>query len=223
MNFEKIKPYLPYAYVIMPAVAGVIVLILAIVNSYAAVKAFLFIAAILLFVVSGLIYVYIFMLGERNRNYFLTDTTTGKNTRISELTFSRVNERMNFFISKRVRAESELWLDGFLGKRGLFGPNDVFKPLAVYKMLFDLGTRNEDSGWQLFFSMPDADFSRLINGLDNAGDVNMSKRLATIRATTDGTQTTLLAECLTRNMRYIQNRMLLYVKMHISEFNENKN
>ena len=223
MNFEKIKPYLPYAYVIMPALAGVIVLILAIVNQYAVVKTFLFIATVLLFILSGLVYVYIFMLGERNRNYFLTDTTTGKNTKISELTFSRVNERMNFFISKRVDAESELWLDGFLGKRGLFGPNDVFKPLAVYKMLFDLGAKNDDSRWELFFKMPDADFSRLINGLDNAGDVNMSKRLATIRATTDGTQTALLADCLTKNMRYMQNRMLLYVKMHISEFNENKN
>ena len=223
MNFEKIKPYLPYAYVIMPAVTGVIVLILAIVNQYAIVKTFLFIATVLLFILSGLVYVYIFMLDERNRNYFLTDTSSGKNMRASELTFSRINERMNFFISKRVEAESELWLNGFLGKRGLFGPNDVFKPLAVYKMLFDLGIRNEDACWQWFFSMPDADFSRLINGLDNAGDVNMSRRLTEIRSVTDGTQTKLLAGCLTRNNKYIQNRMLLYVKMHISEFNENKN
>ena len=222
MNFEKIKSYLPYAYVVMPSVAGIIVLILAISNQHAVVKAFLFIATVLLFVLSGFIYVYIFMLGERNRNYFLTDTSTGKNTRVSELTFSRVNERMNFFISKRVDAESELWLDGFLGKRGLFGPNDVFKPLAVYKMLFDLGARNDDAGWKLFFEMPDADFSRLINGLDNAGDVNMSRRLTEIRAVTDGTQTKRLADCLTGNMRYMQNRMLLYVKMHISEFNENR-
>ena len=223
MNFDKIKQYLPYAYVIMPALAGVIVLILAIVNQYAVVKTFLFIATVLLFILSGLVYVYIFMLGERNRNYFLTDISTGKNTRVSDLTFSRVNERMNFFISKRVDAESELWLDGFLGKRGLFGPNDVFKPLAVYKMLFDLANRNDEAGWKLFFDMPDADFSRLINGLDNAGDVNMSRRLTEIRSVTDGTQTKRLADCLTGNMRYMQNRMLLYVKMHISEFNENRN
>lgn len=222
MNFEKIKPYLPYAYVGMPAVGGLIVLILAIVNGYAVVKTFLFIAAFLLFALAGLIYVYIFVLGERNRNYFLTDTSTGRNMRVGDLTFSRVNERMNFFISKRVDAESELWIDGFLGKRGLFGQNDVFKPLAVYKMLFDLGAKNEEAAWHLFFDMPDADFSRLINGLDNAGDVKMSRRLATIRATNDGTQTKLLAECLTRNLRYIQGRMLLYVKMHISEFNENR-
>ena len=127
MNFDKIKPYLPYAYVIMSAVGGVIVLILAILNEFAVSKAFLFIASVLIFLFSGLTYVYIFVLGERNRNYFLTDTLTGKNMRISDLTFSRVNERMNFFISKRVQAESELWLDGFLGKRGLFGRNDVFK------------------------------------------------------------------------------------------------
>lgn len=223
MNFEKIKPYLPYAYVGMPAVGGLIVLILAIVNRYAVVKTFLFIAAFLLFALAGLIYVYIFVLGERNRNYFLTDTSTGRNMRVGDLTFSRVNERMNFFISKRVTAESELWLDGFLGKRGLFGQNDVFKPLAVYKMLFDLGSKNEEAGWQLFFDMPDADFSRLINGLDNAGDVNMSRRLSAIRTVTDGTQTARLADCITKNMRYIQSRMLLYVKMHIAEFNENKN
>ncbi|MBO4212695.1 MAG: hypothetical protein J5894_01135 [Clostridia bacterium] len=223
MNFDKIKPYLPYAYVIMSAVGGVIVLILAILNEFAVSKAFLFIASVLIFLFSGLTYVYIFVLGERNRNYFLTDTLTGKNMRISDLTFSRVNERMNFFISKRVQAESELWLDGFLGKRGLFGRNDVFKPLAVYKMLFDLGVKNQESGWKLFFAMPDADFSRMINGLDNAGDVKMSRRLTEIRSVTDGTQTKLLAECLTRNNKYIQNRMLLYVKMHISEFNENRN
>lgn len=222
MNFEKIKPYLPYAYVGMPAVGGLIVLILAIVNGYAVVKTFLFIAAFLLFALTGLVYVYIFVLGERNRNYFLTDTSTGRNMRVGDLTFSRVNERMNFFISKRVNAESELWIDGFLGKRGLFGQNDVFKPLAVYKMLFDLAAKGKEAHWYLFFDMPDADFSRLINGLDNAGDVNMSRRLTAIRTVTDGTQTDRLADCLTGNMRYIQKRMLLYVKMHISEFNENK-
>lgn len=220
MDIEKIKKYLPWAWVASPCVAGLIVLICGLINTHTLVKILMIICAVLLFVLGGLDYVYFFFLGERRRNYFLTDRDTGKNKRIADLTFADINDRMNFFMAKRISEVSELWTGGFLGKRGMFGVNDVFKPLAIYKMLFDMGEQNTYEGWRMFYDMPGQDFARMVNCLDAIDDVNMSRKLTSLRAVNDGTQTDRLADFIRGNSKYIQNRMLAYVKLHINEFDE---
>lgn len=222
MNIEKIKKYLPWVWTGLPAVAALIVLICGLVNKHTPVKVLLIICAVLLVALSGLIFVYLFVLGEQKRNYFLTNRETGRNIRVSELNFADVNNRMNYFMAKRISDVSELWLGGFLGKRGMFGSQDVFKPLAVYKMLFDLGEQNTQEGWQMFYDMPDADFARMINCLDSVDDLNMSRKLTSLRRVNDGTQTDRLADFIIGNGKYLQNRMVNYVKSHISEFDEAK-
>lgn len=222
MDFEKVKKYLPYVWCGLPLIAAIITLIFGLVDKYAPVKVMLIISTILLVVLAGLIYAYFFVLAERRKNYFLTDRETGQNMRRSQLAFEDVNDRMNYFMAKRVSSEGELWTGGFLGKRGMFGVDDVFKPLAVYKMLFDLGVRRNRENLQFFFDMPDADFARMINCLDLVDDINMSRKLTSIRRINDGTQTDRLADFLSGNQKYIQGRMMAYVTAHIDDFDEPK-
>lgn len=222
MDTGNFKKYLPYVWTALPCIGAIIIFIFGIVNSHAPVKIMMFICAALLLVLGGLIYLYYYLFGERRRNYFLTNRDTGRNIRLSELDFSVINERMNFFMAKRITDEHELWVGGFLGKRGLFGTGDVFKPLAIYKMLFDLGEVNTFDNWRMFFDMPDADFARMINCLESVGDLNMSRKLTALRRVNDGTQTERLSEFITGNSRYIQNKMIAYVTSHIREFDDPK-
>ena len=222
MNFDKIKKYSPYIWCGLPLLSAVIVLVLGLTDDHAPVKIMLVFCSALFVVLAGLIYVYFFVFGERRRNYFLTDRTTGQNKRRSALTFDDVNDRMNFFMSKRISDESELWVGGFLGKRGMFGAEDVFKPLAVYKMLFDLSIRNDYDNLKLFYEMPDSDFARMINCLDLVDDINMSRKLTSLRRVNDGTQTERLSDFLSGNQKYIQSRMMAYVMTNIEKFDEPK-
>jgi len=222
MNFDKIKGYLPYVWASLPCLGGIIVFILAIVNVHTPVKVMMFICSVLMLVLGGLIFAYYFLFGERRKNYFLTDLETGRNKRVADLTFDEVNDRMNYFMAKRISDESELWTGGFLGKRGMFGAQDVFKPLAIYKMLFDLGESNTYEHWILFFDMPDADFARMANCLDSVDDVNMSRKLASLRAIKDDTKTDRLADFITKNRKYICSRMMNYVRTNIDKFDEAK-
>ena len=222
MDFNKIKNSLPFVWCGLPLVAALITFIMGLVEDLLAVKIMLLLCALLLIALSALIYVYFFLCGEKRRNYFLTDRETGITKRRSNLSFEDVNDKMNFFLSKRVSSEGELWTGGFLGKRGMFGTNDIFKPLAVYKMLFDLGTQNSYETLRLFYDMPDVDFARMINCLDLVDDINMSRKLTSLRRVNDGTQTERLYDFLSGNQRYIQSRMMSYVLAHLEEFNEPK-
>lgn len=225
MDIEKIKKYLPYAWIGLPLIGAIIMLILGCLNGHAAVKVMMFVCVALLIILAGLIFFYYYAFGElldRTKNYFLTNRETGRNVRLADLDFATVNDRMNYFMAKRVSDERELWMGGFLGKRGLFGADDVFKPLAIYKMLFDVAEVNTTENLQMFFDMPDPDFARMINCLEGANDNNMSRKLTSLRRVNDGTQIARLSEFLTANMKYIQGRMLAYIAAHIREFDEPK-
>ena len=222
MNFEKIKKYLPYVWSGAPVLAAIISLIVGLVSENAAIKIMLIISSVLLLTMAALIAVYFFVLREFKRNYFLTDMATGRNRRITELTFEHINDQMNFFMAKRIYDESELWLGGFLGKRGMFGVGDAFKPLAVYKMLYDLSERNEYEGWKMFYDMPDSDFARMINCLESVNDLNMSRKLTALKSVNDGTATDRLSSFIMGNQKYIRNRMMSYVVDNIEKFDEPK-
>ena len=222
MNFDKIKKYVPYVASLAPILAAIIALIVGLVSENTIIKILLIISTVLLLAMSALIAVYFFVLREFRKNYFLTDMKSGRNMRCSELTFEHINDQMNFFMAKRISAESEMWLGGFLGKRGMFGVNEVFKPLAVYKMLYDLGERNEYSGWRMFYDMSDADFARMINCLESVNDLNMSLKLTALRSVNDGTATDRLSDFIIGNKKYIRNRMMSYVVDNIEKFDEPK-
>ena len=223
MNSDKLKVVMPYASVGCCGLGGIVLFIFALVNSHAPVKTMLMISALLLIVEAGLVYFYMFSLRERNRNFFLTDRETGKTVGIGKLTFESVNDSMNYFMANRIESADEPWVGGMLARRGIFGNDDIFKPLVVYKMFYDLAVTDKFESWQLFFRMPNADFARMLNCLESVGDLNMLRKLTSIRRINDGTETERLADCIKGNTRYIENQMMEYITNNISLFDEVKN
>lgn len=222
MNSDKFKVAVPYANVGCCGLGGIILFIFALVNHHAPVKTMLMISAILLLIDAGLVYVYMFVLAEKQRNFFLTDRDTGKTVSIGRLTFESVNDSMNYFMANRIENADEPWVGGMLARRGIFGNDDIFKPLVVYKMFYDLSVSDRYENWQLFFKMPNADFARLLNCLESVGDLNMLRKLTSIRRINDGTEVERLADCIKGNTRYIENQMMEYITNNIELFNEEK-
>ena len=129
---------------------------------------------------------------------------------------------MNYFMANRIENADEPWVGGMLARRGIFGNDDIFKPLVVYKMFYDLSVSDRYENWQLFFKMPNADFARLLNCLESVGDLNMLRKLTSIRRINDGTEVERLADCIKGNTRYIENQMMEYITNNIELFNEEK-
>lgn len=222
MNSDKLKVAMPYASVSCCGLGGITLFIFALVNRHAPVKTMLMISAILLLVDAALVYVYMFVLAEKQKNFFLTDRDTGKTIGLGRLTFESVNDSMNYFMVNRIENADEPWVGGMLARRGIFGNNDLFKPLVVYKMFYDLSVSDRYENWQLFFKMPNADFARLLNCLESVGDLNMLRKLTSIRRINDGTEVERLADCIKGNTRYIENQMMEYITNNIELFNEEK-
>ena len=89
-------------------------------------------------------------------------------------------------------------------------------------MFYDLSVLDRYENWQLFFKMPNADFARLLNCLESVGDLNMLRKLTSIRRINDGTEVERLADCIKGNTRYIENQMMEYITNNIELFNEEK-
>jgi hypothetical protein len=217
MNFENIKKYLPLGAVGLPIVLALIVFIIGLCNSHAVSKAFLIISAILLLALAGVLFVLLFVLGEKKANYFLTDPYSRKRMPLERLTFKNVNDRMNAFIAERTDDENEIYSGQILLRRGIFGPRDIFRPLVVYKILFDMAELNSAEGWGRFFAMSEDVFSRLTSILNAVNDNNMARRLMQLRQMRDMDR---LADFIAGNRRYIQGRMMLFIRSNIEIFDD---
>lgn len=222
MNSDKLKFIVPYVSVACPVLAALILFIIALVNTHAPVKVMLFICTVLLLLLAGMLYVYMFVMAEKTKNFFLTDRDTEKTISVKKLTFERVNDSLNYYMANRIESADEPWIGGLLGRRGIFGDDDVFKPLVVYKMFYDLATSDRYEDWQLFFKMPNADFARMLNCLEAVGDLNMLRKLTSIRRVNDGTEVERLADCIKGNSRYIEGQIMTYVRENIHAFDEDR-
>ena len=217
MNFDAIKKYLPWGAVGLPVVLSIVVLIFGLVNPHMLTKVLLIIAAVLLLALAAVLFVIFFVLGEKQKNFFLTDQRTGKNIPLEELRFGTVNDKMNVFLAERIESERDVTSGEILTRRGIFGNRDVFRPLVAYKILFDLSEQNSREGWNAYFSMSENAFSQLVRALNAANDNSMARRLMQLRQMRDEAR---LADFIVGNRRYLQGRMMIFVKSNIALFDE---
>ncbi len=217
MNFNEIKKYLPWGAVGLPVVLAVVVLIFGIINPHTVTKILLIVASVLLLALAAVLFMILFVLADKRRNFFLTDPATAKNISVDSINFAVVNERMNLYLAERIENESDVLTGEILTRRGIFGQRDVYRPLVAYKILFDLSEDNSAKAWNSFYSMSDNAFTQLTNSLNSVNDNNMARRLMQLRQMRDDTR---LADFITGNQRYLQRRMVIFVKSNIELFDD---
>lgn len=182
-------------------------------------RVFSIICGILMLILAGLCGLYYWFSKDVYQNYFLFDRKRGKNIPLENLKFSTVSERLSFLLTELADTPEQLWLsDVLLHEDDMFGYRSVYKPLAAYKMLYNLAELSEDSGyWKAFRSAPESNINAFCEALQRAGETQMVEAFRSLieRNPVDNAK---IKEFLCKNLRYLRNKMMVYIKKHIELF-----
>lgn len=157
---------------------------------------------------------------DNDPNFFLYDTKTGRNISEAELDFERINSRMGYFMTTLSTSLEKLWSDNALdAKPEKFGVNEVYKPLAAYKMVYDLAEIDRPEGWRLFLNASPAAITTLTDALIMNGEDAMAQTLVKAYNTASSIDDyEWLRDFLKGNKPYISRRMTAYVRKNLEWF-----
>lgn len=157
---------------------------------------------------------------DNDPNFFLYDTKTGRNISEAELDFERINSRMGYFMTTLSTSLEKLWSDNALdSKPEKFGVSEVYKPLAAYKMIYDLAEIDRPEGWRLFLNASPAAITTLTDALLMNGEDAMANTLVKAYNTAAHVDDyEWLRDFLKGNKPYISRRMTAYVRKNLEWF-----
>ena len=157
---------------------------------------------------------------DNDPNFFLYDTKTARNIPEDELDFERINNRMSYFMTTITTSVEKLWTDNALDSDpDRFGVNGVYKPLAAYKMIYDLAEIDTPAGWRLFLNATPATISTLTDTLRASGEEAMAKTLIkAYNSASNSDDYEWISDFLKGNKPYISRRMTAYVRKNMEWF-----
>lgn len=157
---------------------------------------------------------------DNDPNFFLYDPKTSRNIPEAELDFERINSRMSYFMTTLSTSLERLWAENALNAAPeKFGVNEVYKPLAAYKMIYDLAEIDSPEGWRLFLTASPAAITTLTDALLRNGEDAMVQTLIKAYNTASGCDDyEWLADFLKGNKPYISRRMTAYVRKNMEWF-----
>jgi len=170
---------------------------------------------VLLLFASLLLFYFMWLTRDSEPNFFLYDKRLGKNIPLEKLTFDVVNAKMNFYVNLIARSEGDLWQGDVLFQQDKFGYHGIFKPLVVYKMLYDLAALNCDEVSNWFFSADDAVFRIVCDTLSKTKDSDLADRLVSYRQSGSAEK---LVRFLDGNRKYVQHKMVNFVVRNVNLF-----
>ena len=209
---KKIMPLAVLTVAVIALIAAVLVFI-ASSNTDVAYRRVLFrISGVLLLVIVVLLLYYLYVSRDNDPHFFLLIKGTQKNMPLEQLTFSRVNERMGFFLEMLAEDPAQLWADGYLENNRRFLAKEAFRPLVAYKMLYDLTEQNAEDSWRLLEDAHPDTVEVVAYALQNAGERELPEALVELHKMPDRTGCENLRDFLYSNQKYLRGRMLRYVK-----------
>ena len=181
-------------------------------------KAIGIICGVLLAVLSVLFFLYWWFARDTQPNFFLYNRRTRKNMSVQDLTPQIVLDRMTFFLAQIASSPALLWSGNVLERSNNFGHKGVYKPLVVYKMLYDLGDKEPESDyWQnLEDASPDV-IHIMCSTLERIGEKQIVQAFLLLREQEPipGPET---KDFLRGNVEYFSGKMFSYVQKYIDYF-----
>ena len=216
---KKLTPIL-FALAAVCIVIGIVLLAFAVPDAADFFKVCFVIIAITLLLLGVGIFYLLYNSRDTEPNFFLYDPKTARNIDVDELTFDRVNSRMSYFMSTLTSSQDRLWSDNVLTVNpARFGVNEIYRPLAAYKMLVDLAEIDRPEGWRLFLCASPATIDALLNALRVAGEDDMISKLRyAYDNAADRDDIEWVRDYVTKNNNYIGHRMMGYVRKNIEWF-----
>ena len=222
MDINSLKKKLPLVFLILGGLlilGGILVMIFGGGSSDGFLKVMFIITGVVMVLLGGTcIYFASTISGKVDPNFFLYETSTKTNMPIEELTFDHVNRKMTYFMSRVATNAREVWEKDVVGSDNeLFGEDNQFRPLAAYKVLFDLIDRGNDVVWQLYLDSPEEIVNSIADALTLGEDAELGKAIKHLHNNSEG-DVEKTRKFLSDNKLYIQKKMLKYVKQNIEKF-----
>ena len=216
---KKLTPVL-FALAAVCIVVGIVLLAFAVPGAAGFFKGCFVIMAVTLLLLGVGIFYLLYNSRDTEPNFFLYDPKTARNIDLEDLTFDRVNSRMSYFMSTLTSSQDRLWSDNVLTVNpARFGVNEIYRPLAAYKMLVDLAEIDRPEGWRLFLCASPATIDALLNALRTAGEDDMISKLRyAYDNAADRDDIVWIRDYVTKNSNYIGHRMMGYVRKNIEWF-----
>lgn len=165
------------------------------------------------------LYIYIIYLSiDREPNYFLYNRVSGRNIPLSSLNWKIIDDKLNGYISEKLGGRIHLWTSNIIGDTKKFSYGGALQTLIAYKMLCDVAVSldNDLSYFELFESTELDNICNIGRLFENNGDADMARAVVGYRSR--GGNSEKFRKYLRSNTKYIQSRMVLYVRNNIEKF-----
>lgn len=201
------------------AAAGILVLVLGGGDSEGWLKIVFMIFGVVLIVLGCSVLVMAVALGESEKaNFFLYDSKKKVNIPVEELDFTKIDKKMTVVMMQLSSSVSEVWTTNiFAEDNEVFNGDDAFVPLVAYKILYDLCEHSNESIWNLYLMADSSVIDALVAALELNGDNDLGDAFRFLHKNAAGSYDRT-AKFLSDNKKYIQNKMVKYVKANINRF-----
>ncbi len=222
MDINNLKKKMPLIFLILGGLlilGGILMLIFGAGDSFGFLKVMFIITSVVM-ILLGCVCIYFVstISGKVDPNFFLYETGTRTNMPLEELSFDHVNRKMTYFMSHVAKNAREVWERDVVGSENeIFGEDNQFRPLAAYKVLFDLIDRGNDTIWQLYLNASDDIIVSISDALTSGGDADLGKAIRHLHRTAEG-DAEKTKKFLSDNKLYVQKKMVKYVKQNIEKF-----
>lgn len=163
-----------------------------------------------LLIVLALIYAYVVLLSvDREPNFLLYDEQSGKNIAIEKIDFVRVSSKVDVYVS-------ELGGYDYLMKNYGFDSSVVpaLMPVVAFRLVQLAAT--DDHIFELIDRADDKAITSLRRALEMADETNMTAAISKYHS--QGGNIENFRKYLANNHKYIQNRVMNYIKRNIEQF-----
>ncbi len=178
-----------------------------------ALSALFVICGVLLLVLTVLMSVLVWLSVPREKNFFLYDAARGSSIAPEELTAQQVNARLDEFIDESFGGAPRLLNKNSLAE-GNFGLYAVLRPAVAYRLLY-LATEDATLAAALH-ACDDQTLQVLCQALRKAGETDMAD--AILRHRESHGSADRLTRFLSGNRKYIQGRLMSYIKRNMELF-----
>lgn len=201
-------------------VVGILTFIFGAGNSDGALKALFIVLGIVLILLGLTLALFAFVAGSPEKaNFFLYDSTLKSNMPIDELNFDIINKKMTYVMTKLTPTASKVWTKNvFDGENEVFqNGDDSFVPLVAYKIIYDLSERANEGIWNLYLMADPSIIDAIAAALELNGDEELANAFRYLHENASGDYERT-EKFLLDNRKYIQAKMVKYVKANIERF-----
>lgn len=202
------------------ALAGILTIVFGAIGSEGLLCALIIILGVVV-IALGLAFAFLaFLLGSAEEaNFFLYDNKLKSNRTVEELDFDIINKKMTYVMTRLTSSASKVWTENvFESDSDVFADgDDKFVPLVGYKVLYDLSERSNEGVWNLYLMADSSIIDSIAAALELNGDNELANAFRYLHTNAQGSYERT-EKFLADNRKYIQAKMVKYVKANIDRF-----